>query len=132
VERFLPIPNPDTEPFWQGCAKGELLLQRCLPCKAYRHPPSPICHVCLSPDHEWVASNGRGTVYSFVVVHQALRGWTGEVPYVLAVIELAEGPHVVSNILDLPPDQVRIGMAVRVFFERASEDIVLPKFRPAP
>lgn len=125
----LPIPNPDTEPFWHGCARGELLLQRCKSCLAYRHPPSPICPECLSPDHEWVAAEGRGTVYTFVIVRQALKGETFRVPYVVAVIELAEGPHILSNVVGPAVEEVKIGMPVEVFFERISSEISLPKFK---
>lgn len=130
-KKSLPIPNPDTEPFWQGCANGKLLLQRCSGCEAYRHPPSPICHNCLSPEHQWVEASGQGTVYSYVIAHEALRGWTGEVPYVVAIIELAEGPHMISNVVGTPFDRIKIGMPVTVFFEQTGEDIFLPKFRAA-
>lgn len=129
--RPLPLPNAETEPFWQGCTRGELLLQRCRSCQTYRHPPSPICARCWSPEHDWVPSSGRGTVYSFVVVHHQFREWSGEVPYVTAIVELAEGPRIVSNIVGVPHDQVKIGMPVGVFFEQASEEIFLPLFRPA-
>ena len=127
----LPIPNPDTEPFWQGCSRGELLLQRCGSCRSYRHPPSPVCAVCLSFDHEWVAATGQGTLYSFVVAHQALQGWIGEVPYVVAIIELVEGPHILSNVVNASPENVKIGMPVKVFFQRVTDEISLPKFQPA-
>lgn len=126
----LPIPNPDTESFWKGSARGQLLLQRCTSCSAYRHPPSPLCQECLSMDHEWVAAQGRGTVYSFVVVHQSLRGEAFHVPYVVAVIELAEGPHMLSNVEGSPIEKVAIGMPVQVFFERVNDEISLPKFKP--
>lgn len=128
----LPIPNPDTQPFWDGCARGELLLQRCLSCRTYRHPPSPRCHVCLSANHEWIRASGRGALYSYVVVHHALNpAWEEDVPYIVAIIELAEGPHIMSNLVDVPKDRVSIGMALTVCFQRASDEFVLPKFRPA-
>jgi uncharacterized OB-fold protein len=128
----LPIPNEDTKPFWEGCAREELRLQRCRACGAYRHPPSPRCPACLSGDAAWVAASGDGTVYSYVVVHQALDpAWEGDVPYVVAIIALAEGPHLLSNVVDTPVDRVAVGMPVKVCFERATEDVVLPKFRPA-
>ncbi len=128
--RPLPIPNPDTEPFWQGCARGQFLLQRCSSCRSFRHPPSPICSGCLSPDHEWVAASGHGKVYSFVIVQEALRGWELEVPYVVAIIELDEGPHVLSNVVGVATGRVEIGMPVSVFFEQVTDEISLPKFRP--
>lgn len=126
----LPIPNPDTELFWQGCGRGELLLQRCLSCRSYRHPPSPICDSCLSSENEWVTASGQGTVYSFVIVRESLRGWKFEVPYVVAIIELAEGRHMLSNVVGIPVEHVQIGMRVRVIFERVNEEISLPKFKP--
>lgn len=126
----LPIPNPDTEPFWQGCARGQLLLQRCHSCSEYRHPPSPMCHGCLSTDHEWVPAGGHGTVYSFVIVHQPLRGWEAEVPYVVAIIVLDEGPHVLSNVVGVAVERVEIGMPVQVIFEKVTDEISLPKFKP--
>ncbi len=126
----LPIPNPDTEPFWQGCGRSQLLLQRCSSCHSLRHPPSPICGSCLSPDNEWVPASGDGTVYSFVIVRESLRGWKFTVPYVVAIIELAEGPHMLSNVTGISPEQVQIGLRVGVFFERVNEEITLPKFKP--
>jgi hypothetical protein len=128
--RPLPLPNSETEPFWQGCARGELLLQRCRSCQAYRHPPSPVCPRCWAPEHDWVKSSGRGKVYTYVVVHHQFREWGAEVPYVTAVVELEEGPRIVTNVVGVPPDQVKIGMPVAVSFEKVSEEIFLPLFRP--
>ena len=76
-------------------------------------------------------ANEKGIVYSYVIAHEALRGWTGEVPYVVAIIELAEGPHMISNVVGTPIDRVQIGMPVSVFFEPEGEEIFLPKFRAA-
>lgn len=66
-------------------------------------------HKCLSPEHQWIEASGQGTIYSYVIAHEALRGWTGEVPYVVAIIELAEGPYMISNV-GTPFDQIKIGM----------------------
>lgn len=127
----LPIPDADSRPFWEGCSRGELLLQQCDACGHYRHPPNPVCPECLSTDATWTPASGRGAVYTFSVVHQALDpAWAEDVPYVVAVIELAEGPHMVSNIINTAPEQVRIGLSVQVVFERASDDVSLAKFQP--
>ena len=129
--KLIPVPNADTRPFWEGCAREELLLQRCTACGAYRHPPSPICAQCLSIDAEWISASGQGTVYSYVIVHRAFdEAWTDDVPYVVAIVELAEGPHILSNVVGTPVDTVSVGMPVAVFFERVSEEIMLPRFRP--
>ena len=81
-------------------------------------------------DHEWVPVGGHGTVYSFVIVHQPLRGWEDEVPYVVVIIELDEGPHILSNVVGVAPDRVDIGLSVQVIFEQATKEIALPKFKP--
>lgn len=130
--KLVPVPNEDTRLYWEGCAREELLLQQCRACGAYRHPPAPLCAQCLSRDTEWVPASGQGTVYSFVVVHQALDpAWAGDVPYVVAIVELTEGPHMLTNIVGTPVDQVAVDMPVQVVFERASDEIMLPRFRPA-
>jgi uncharacterized OB-fold protein len=127
----LPIIDHDSALYWEGCARGELLLQRCTACGAYRHPPRPICHACLSPNAEWVPSSGEGTIYSFVVVHRAFdAAWEEEVPYIVAIVELAEGPHIMTNIVERRIDSVHVGMPVQVMFERVSDEIALPKFIP--
>src|SRR5436309_1065880 len=113
--RPIPVPTPETQPFWDGCARGELLLQRCRQCGTVWHTPSPLCPNCLSTDYEWTPASGRGTVYTYSVVHHAFRPlWEELVPYIVAVIELTEGPHLVSNLVDIAPEDVRIGMEVAV------------------
>lgn len=127
----VPLPNLDTQPFWDGCARGELLLQRCAACGAYRHPPSPICPECLSDRQEWVRASGRGTVYTFVVVREArARGWDKMVPYVIAVIALEEGPRLLTDLVDIAPEAVTIGMPVSVTFAELDGTTQLPLFAP--
>lgn len=127
----LPLANPDTKPFWDGCVRGEFLLQRCAACGAYRHPPSPTCARCLGDRCEWVAASGSGTVYSFTVVReQRAPGWDAMVPYVLTVVALAEGPHVLTNLTNVRPEDVRIGMAVEVTFAELGDGAKLPLFQP--
>jgi uncharacterized OB-fold protein len=126
----IPLANPDTKPFWDGCAEGKLLLQRCAVCAAYRHPPSPICPLCLSEAHAWVPASGRGIVYTFVVVREARRGWEKLVPYVLAVVELEEGSRLLTNITNVAPEDVAIGMPVEVTFAELDGTTKLPLFQP--
>lgn len=126
-----PIPNVETKPFWDGCAREQFLLQRCAACKAYRHPPGPICSRCLSDRFEWLPASGTGTVYSFTVVReQGAPGWNELVPYVLTVVELDEGPHVLTNLVNIEPEQVKIGMPVEVTFAALADGMKLPVFRP--
>jgi uncharacterized OB-fold protein len=127
-----PIPNAETKPFWDGCAQEQFLLQRCASCNAYRHPPSPTCSRCLSDRFDWLPAKGTGTVYSFTVVReQSAPGWSELVPYVLTVVELDEGPHVLTNLVNVEPEAVRIGMPVEVTFAALSDTMKLPVFRPA-
>jgi uncharacterized OB-fold protein len=121
----------DAQPFWDGCARGALLLQRCGACGRLRHPPSPICPHCRSGEHAWEPASGRGTIYTYTVVRQALaKGWDARIPYVVAVVELAEGPRMLSNIVEIAPDDVRIGMPVEVLFVASEGEQQLPLFKP--
>jgi uncharacterized OB-fold protein len=127
----IPLANLDTQPFWDGCAEGKLLLQRCNACGAYRHPPSPICPHCLSDQHAWVRATGRGTVYTFVVVRETrARGWDKMVPYILAVVALEEGPRMLTDLTNVAPEDVAIDMPVEVTFEELDGTTKLPLFQP--
>lgn len=126
----LPAPTEETAPFWDGCREGELRIQRCAGCGAYRHPPRPMCRRCGSQEREWVPASGRGTVYSYVVAHQAVHpALEGRVPHAVVLVELEEGVLMTTNVVDCPPDEIEIGMPVAVTFERINDEITLPKFR---
>ena len=129
---IVPAPNFETQAFWDGCGRGQLLLQKCSDCGAFRHPPAPICPECLSAEHEWIEASGRGTVYTFVVVRETrARGWEQMVPYVIAVVTLEEGPRMLTNIVDIPPEDVKIDMPIELTFAEADGSTQLPMFRPA-
>ena len=128
--RLLPALKAETEHFWRGGARGELVFMRCSACDTYIHPPAPVCPACLGRDHEPAAVSGRGEVVTFTINHQPWNP-TVEVPYVIAIVELDEqkGLRLATNIVGCPPEKVRIGMRVRVtFLER--EDVWLPLFTP--
>lgn len=111
-------------PFWEAARAGELQLQRCTSCGALRYPVSDICPTCLALEHRWERVSGDGEVYSFGVFrHQYKPDWP--VPYTVALIRLAEGPTVISNVVGCPPEDVRVGMPVSVVFEDG-----IPKFTP--
>ncbi|MFN0145467.1 MAG: Zn-ribbon domain-containing OB-fold protein [Dehalococcoidia bacterium] len=127
-----PIPEPDeaSRPFFEGGMQGKLMLTRCSDCGAHRMPGRMHCDVCLSTDSAWVQASGRGTVRQFGVMHQKYHpGFFGEMPYNLALIELEEGPRLVSNLVGVANEQIRVDMPVRVDFE-VHEDSAIPKFRP--
>jgi hypothetical protein len=130
--RPVPVPSLETQPFWDGCLREQLLVQQCKGCHTLWHPPGPVCPSCLFSDYEWTPTGGRGQVYTYSVVHHAFRrAWEPLVPYILAVIELTEGPRILSNLVDVAPAAVQIGMEVTVTFQPVSESITLPLFRPA-
>jgi uncharacterized OB-fold protein len=127
----LPIVDHQSQPYWEGCARGELLLQKCSDCGAHRHPPSPRCAECRSPNAEWVPASGEGTIYTFVVVRRSFDpAWEDDIPYVVAIVELAEGPHIMTNIVERRVDSVHVGMPVTVMFDHVTDEIALPKFIP--
>ena len=132
IDRPLPTPNTFSQPFWDGTRRHELVLQKCNQCGTVRYYPRPRCPTCLSPDFEWTKMSGNGSIYSFTIVHRPLARWFAEkVPLVCAVVELDEGVRMISNVEDLDVHDVQIGMKVSVFFEDVTEEITLPKFRPA-
>lgn len=128
-----PLPRIDAESkgFWEACQRHELYLQRCRACGTLRYYPRALC-ACLSSDTEWVRSSGRGSVYTYTVTYQNQSpGFRDELPYVLAYVELEEGVRLLTNIVGCVPEQVYIGMPVRVTFEAATAEVTLPKFAPA-
>src|SRR4051812_19454632 len=131
VESLRPVPVPDeaSAPFFAGAARGELVLQRCRSCGAFMWPVRPRCVECFSGELEWAAASGRAELYSFVVVHQRYPGF--DEPYVVATVESSEGVRFNTGIVGAEPDELEIGMALEVVFERVSEDVFVPKFRPA-
>lgn len=129
VNKFAPLINQDTRPFWESCREGRLTIQKCSDCGTYRHPPSPVCHRCRSARQEWESVAGKGRVWTYAVVREPLDGWPGELPLVVAIVELDEGVKLISNVAT-DPDSVRIGMEVEVYYEAGLDGTVLPKFRP--
>jgi uncharacterized OB-fold protein len=123
--------NDTTRPYWDGARAGHLLLQRCRSCATFIHYPRAWCPRCWGTDLEWVESRGRGRVVTFTVVHQApFESYAAEVPYVLAVVRLEEGPQMMTNVVGISPAQVRIDLAVEVVFEEREGGFRVPLFRP--
>ena len=127
----LPLVLPETAAFWAAARRHELVIQACRTCGAKIHFPRLLCPQCLSQELGWDRASGLGTVYSFTIVHKALDECFGPLlPYVYAVIELAEGVRLSSNVVGIAPEDVRVGLPVRVVFEDATPEISLPRFRP--
>ena len=133
TEKPLPQVNPDTRPFWDGCRKHELRFQKCAECGHVRWPPSMICPECHTGRYIWITACGKGSVYTFAVYHQAFHpAFENDLPYVTAVVELVEGPHLLTNIVGCSTAHVRCDMPVEVVWEDVTDAFSLPKFKPIP
>ena len=131
--RPLPRPTPETQHFWDGTRARELRLQRCDRCQKAYFPPRPFCPACASQEVSVFAASGRGTLYSYVINHRAPPNSGFEPPYSIAVVELEEGPRLMTNIVETPqtPEALVLDMPVEVVFEDFGDEITLPLFRPA-
>lgn len=129
--RARPMPTPETQHYWDGAAAGELRLQRCSACANVYFPPRPFCPACASRQVEVFAASGKATLYSYIINHRAAPGFTA--PYAVAVVQLAEGPRLMSNIVDCPqtPEALVLDMPLEVVFQKLDDKITLPVFRPA-
>ena len=139
----LPLPDLSNQPdyelgFWEGARSRELRIQRCSRCQKFRHPPSPMCPHCHSLSYQWTKTSGRGVVYSFLIVRQPAHPALQEkeqTPYNICLIELEEqeGLRIISNVLDIAPEDIHIDMPVVVTFKPVGDDpdVVLPLFVPA-
>ena len=132
MESGKPLPRPTalSKPFWDGTRQGKLMLQRCSRCGAFRWTPQHLCIACHAEEYEWHETSGRGTLYSFTRVERPPLA-AFEPGYVVAVVELAEGPLMLTSLVDCDAATLRIGMPVEVAFEKASDEITLYKFKPA-
>lgn len=129
--RPLPSPNALTAPYWQAAHQRELKLPHCEACAKFHFYPRSACPHCGSTQLGWHTASGKGEVYSFTVVHRApSKGFEELVPYVVAVVALAEGPHLMTRLTQVQTDAVRIGMPVQVDFEKQDEETTLPVFCP--
>jgi uncharacterized protein len=136
VAAQLPSPaperTPETNEFWNATVAGRLLLSRCDECGAVIWYPRSLCPICGSVSISWIEASGRGTVYSFTVVHRGPGAYRDVVPFVVAYVELAEGPRILTNIVGCEPEMVHIGQHVRVVFSDTGDGSALYRFEPTP
>jgi uncharacterized OB-fold protein len=129
VQRPAPIVTEDSGAFWDAADEGRLVAQRCVACGRLRHPPRPMCPHCRSLEVDVVTLSGRGTLYSYAVLHHPQHP-AFDYPVLAALVDLEEGIRVVSNLVGLAPDEIRIGLAVQAEFEATDGDHCVPVFRP--
>ena len=119
-----PVTNPETKPFWDAAALGKFMIKRCTACGEPHFYPRPHCPFCFSDKVEWQEASGRGTIYTYSVMRRA------PVPYAIAYVTLAEGPTMMTNIVDCDLDLLRIGQPVRLVFKPAANGQPVPMFTP--
>jgi uncharacterized protein len=129
-----PLPHIDEEnrPFWEALQRHELYVQKCRDCGDVRYHPRALCTNCLSSRTEWLRSKGAAVIYTFTVTNQnQASGFRDSLPYVMAWVDLDEGVKMLTNIVDCPPQEVKIGMPVEAVFADVTPEVTLVKFRPA-
>ncbi len=130
-EKPLPVKTAENTPYWESAKEHALKLPRCGACNAFRYPPTPYCPKCLSEETEWQAISGRGTIYSYIVVHQRYDpSFADDLPYNVSVVELEEGPRLVTNVVGIDNTELRVGMPVTITYDDITEEFTLPKFKP--
>lgn len=130
MERILPAPNALTAPYWQAAREHRFVLPRCSACTRFHFYPRSVCPHCRSAELAWEEASGEGEVYSYTVVHRAPSpAFAQAAPYIVAIIALREGPHMMTRLVDVDPAAVRIGLRVKVAFDDMDETVSLPIFR---
>jgi uncharacterized protein len=127
----VPVPDEISAPFFKGAREGKLMLQHCSGCERWSFPVRERCPHCFAGRLEWRQASGRGTLYTFTVMHQVMNpGFASAVPYNVAQVDLEEGVRMVSNVVGIRNDALRVGMKLEAVFEDVGESVSLPKFRP--
>ncbi len=129
--RSLLFITDESRPFWDGCREGKLLLQYCDTCQRHQFYPRLYCMRCGSQEVRWVEASGRGVIYSYTIIRQnRAPDFVNDVPYNVAIIQLEEGPRMMSNVIDIDPAELRVDLPVQVVFDPISDTFSLPRFRP--
>lgn len=128
----VPVPTPETQPYWDAAAAGRLKIQRCTDCGRPFFYPRPSCPFCASDALEWFTASGRATLYSYTINHRPAPGFERDAPYAIAVVQLEEGPRMMANIVGVEntPENLVLDMDLEVTFEKRGE-MTIPQFTPA-
>ena len=127
----LPVVTEENRPFWEGCQQGKLLLQYCSECHQYQFYPRLYCMKCNSDTLHWVEVSGHGIIYSYTIIHQNKSPeFVHDTPYYVAIVQLEEGPRMLSNIVEVDATALRVDLPVTVVFDQVTDTITLPRFRP--
>jgi uncharacterized protein len=133
MSRVLPEVNDLNRPFWESCRDRRLTVQQCTSCRRLRYPISPVCQHCIGREWSWKPLAGTGTVYTFAVFRQVYNeAWRERVPYTVAIVELDEGAMMLGDLVNVAPEEVNVGMPVRVDFEPVTSEVHIPRFAAGP
>jgi uncharacterized protein len=131
MSAILPTIDDLNRPFWDGCRNGVLTVQRCATCHRLRYPISPVCPHCVGREWTWEPVAGTGTIYTFVVFRHAYNdAWRERVPYAVAIVELDEGPMLIGDVTGTSPEEISVGLPVRVVFDPVTDEVSIPRFAP--
>ena len=131
TQKPIPIPDEISGPFFDGTRDGRLMLQHCSACDGWSFPVRERCPHCFAAPLQWRAASGKGTLYTFAIMHQVMNaGFAGATPYNVCQIDLAEGVRMISNVVGVPNADLRIGMDLEVMFDDVGDNVRVPKFRP--
>jgi uncharacterized OB-fold protein len=129
----LPTIEDESRPFWEAAKERRFLIVRCRSCRHAHHYPRPFCPFCWSEDVMWEDASGNATLYTYSTVYvNDLYPFREKLPYIAAVVDLAEGPRVMTRIVDAAVEDLRIGMPLVADYEAVTDEITAPVFRPAP
>lgn len=132
ADKPIPVPDEISAPFFDGARDGRLMLQHCSGCDGWSFPVRERCPHCFAGSLQWRAASGRGTLYTFAIMHQVMNpGFAGSVPYNVSQIDLDEGVRMISNVVGVANDALKIGMTLEAFFDDIGDNVRVPKFRPA-
>lgn len=130
-EKPLPVTTDGSQPFWDACRRHELVIQQCEQCGHRRWPIGPVCTECLSPETTWVPIAGTGEVWSWITYHQAFNtAFAQDLPYNVALIRMDEGHTMISNLVDIEPEEIQLGQRVQIVFDDVTDEVSIPRFRP--
>ena len=129
-DKLVPSPSTETKPYWDGLNEGRLRLQRCAGCGKVRHYPHPVCDSCWSMNVEWIDASGRGKVHTWTITHHPFHpGYKGDLPYTLLTVDLEEGVRMQAQARGIDASELRVGLPVRVGYERVTPELTLPVFQ---
>lgn len=133
--KALPKATPETQEFWDGLKRHELRIQKCQDCNQFYFFPRPFCphEGCRSSNVEWETVSGKGKLHTYVISHRGFGPWAEDTPYVIAVVELDEGPRMMTNLVDVEPDPANLpaDLPLEIVYDDVTDEVTLAKFRPA-